>query len=886
MMQLLKKRHHNIVNFNDKLSIWEKELESNISKTFYNFKELLFYIVLKSWMNKPQSAKNLLPDINYSKKNSSLTLNPDNDFFVVNKTTWYSLKGKLKLKHNPIRKIGHFCNKKLVFLFDSFCYFFYKDKYLDYNKIYEGYLSFNSKQNVEKLVFLLKYSEINFFFDKINANSDLYKQILYYKGTTFELVLKNNINKSTLYRNNYLLNNINKSEKKQKKSEVNSRDDSIKITKLNLYNDYDKGINSARYYERNSNPNNRIILYRGNSCINIKNKSLDSSLDISPRHFPDRKLSKKEDEKLNKILKAVIYYYNFNKIFFRLLNDEQEQEFIDISLCMINKDWLNFFINKYYFNEIKQFLDIKFDEIDPLKYLEYKEILIEYCNIKDFLLIQSQPIKPLEKEYTEFGQEYYENYELINKNLYYIFKEVFGSYELNEVKEYKINFLKKRGIIINYNPNQIEVTKMYMESNKNNKRPEKYLIVLTNNKYMNFRIKRPLEENGIDEGLKLIPKEQNAEDDEEYFKIKINNNIIGNLINITNSINKTLGNFIPTKPCLKGIEKNGNIYCINSVIQCLCNIPFLLGYFLNKKRMRQMNIQIENNIISYNLMEIFKDLWLNEEIKVASTKKLSNCLLEMNPFFSGKENNVKELLYYIINMIHQELNKIGKLSEYRPNNKIKFNYQLIFENYFNFFKSNYKSIISEIFYGFKNDTITCSNCSATSHSINFYDIMIFPTDKVRLFKGYSKDKILIEECFEYNERKIKLYNSQNYLCDFCNRNANGTSIVKLISIPKVLILAFDRQEEKDFNVKVIYDEFINLRKFVFCDSNNFKYELCGVIKNMNVFHEDKKYVSFCKSFADKMWYLYNDENVVKTDFNRVKDGGNVNILIYNCVSYK
>ena len=237
-------------------------------------------------------------------------------------------------------------------------------------------------------------------------------------------------------------------------------------------------------------------------------------------------------------------------------------------------------------------------------------------------------------------------------------------------------------------------------------------------------------------------------------------------------------------------------------------------------------------------------------------------------------------------MIHQELNKIGKTSEYRPNNKIKFNYQLIFENYFNFFKGNYKSIISEIFYGFKNDTITCSNCSTTSHSINFYDIMIFPTDKVRLFKGYSKDKILIEECFEYNERKIKLYNSQNYLCDFCNRNANGTSIVKLISIPKVLILAFDRQEEKDFKVKVIFDEFINLRKFVFCDSNNFKYELCGVIKNMNAFHEDKKYVSFCKSSADKMWYLYNDENVVKTDFNRVKDGGNVNILIYNCVSYK
>ena len=50
---------------------------------------------------------------------------------------------------------------------------------------------------------------------------------------------------------------------------------------------------------------------------------------------------------------------------------------------------------------------------------------------------------------------------------------------------------------------------------------------------------------------------------------------------------------------------------------------------------------------------------------------------------------------------------------------------------------------------------------------------------------------------------------------------------------------------------------------------------------MNKFEENKKYVAFCKSTANKMWYLYDDETVVKTEFKDVKEIGNVNILIYN-----
>ena len=67
--------------------------------------------------------------------------------------------------------------------------------------IYEGYLNFinNNKQNIDKIVHLLQANEINNFFMKINANVELYRQILYYKGNTFELVLKKNVQYRTFF---------------------------------------------------------------------------------------------------------------------------------------------------------------------------------------------------------------------------------------------------------------------------------------------------------------------------------------------------------------------------------------------------------------------------------------------------------------------------------------------------------------------------------------------------------------------------------------------------------------------------------------------------------------------------------------------------------------
>ena len=71
-MKLINKKHYKISNVSEKLSLWQQELETDISKIYYNFKESQLYFVLKKWITKTNSEQ-FLPDI----ITNSNTLNPD-----------------------------------------------------------------------------------------------------------------------------------------------------------------------------------------------------------------------------------------------------------------------------------------------------------------------------------------------------------------------------------------------------------------------------------------------------------------------------------------------------------------------------------------------------------------------------------------------------------------------------------------------------------------------------------------------------------------------------------------------------------------------------------------------------------------------------------------
>ena len=72
---------------------------------------------------------------------------------------------------------------------------------------------------------------------------------------------------------------------------------------------------------------------------------------------------------------------------------ENSEGYKEAAVCIINKNWLDFFINKYSFFKIKEFLDKNYENVEQRNYLEYKEGINTICNIKDFLLVKIKPVK-------------------------------------------------------------------------------------------------------------------------------------------------------------------------------------------------------------------------------------------------------------------------------------------------------------------------------------------------------------------------------------------------------------------------------------------------------------------------------------------------------------
>lgn len=216
----------------EKLALWQKELDSNISTAYVHFKEILLYFISKSWLTRGNSEKKYTSNLS-SIINGSNSIEPDEDF-VVNKSTYYAIKPRLKGNEKPLRKIGYFGNKKLVFIFDDLIYIFYKDKYNN-EKIYEGYISFTRGQNIDNLIHLLETYDINNFFSRTKTNKEAYKQILYFKGLTFELTLKHNIQNSTNYNNTKSNTNVNNYVNKSNRNDNSHKIKSYSVSKKSNY---------------------------------------------------------------------------------------------------------------------------------------------------------------------------------------------------------------------------------------------------------------------------------------------------------------------------------------------------------------------------------------------------------------------------------------------------------------------------------------------------------------------------------------------------------------------------------------------------------------------------------------------------------------------------
>ena len=413
------------------------------------------------------------------------------------------------------------------------------------------------------------------------------------------------------------------------------------------------------------------------------------------------------------------------------------------------------------------------------------------------------------------------------------------------------------------------------------------------------------------------------------FLFNNNNNLINNnsnnLINNNNNNNKNLKKFKPpkpislySKPTLIGLQNIGATCFMNATLQCLSQTEDLTNYFLDEKRssdkIKNNNIAMSNSNLPQLTpvyLELVKNLWdKNNPNGYYEPRNFMKTIEIMNPLFKlGQPGDSKDFIIFLLEQFHNELKK-SLINNNKENNDSDQVNQYDQKNSFISFFQNFKkqtSIISDIFFGIQENTNICLFCKNNysskgklypiCYNYQIFNSFIFPLEEIRKMKnennkinnmniGINTNEVSLEDCFIYNQ-KTELFNGENKnFCNICKQLCDSLYTSKIYSCPNVLVLIINRGKNNMYNVKLNFEETIDITKYVSLKEGQVVYNLTGVITHYGESGPNAHFMAFCKSPINNNWYRYNDAFV--TDVKDVKkdiiDFGNPYILFYKKVN--
>ena len=644
---------------------------------------------------------------------------------------------------------------------------------------------------------------------------------------------------------------------------------------------------------------------RKNEEINTKflnlektNRDLEKVKEEIKRKYEDLK---KEKEQLNK------KYINLEKVKEEIQNkyiilEEKSRVLENGKEKYVNLETINISLEK----ENKQ-LKEKYKNLEA----KYKEINQKYINLETNKKESNQKyktfdtkIKGLEKEKEEEKKIYLDSETKI-KALEKEKEDTKNKYIDSETKSKEIiEKLRKENekLKINYSLYE-EMNQKYPLLQKEYEDTKKNIINLQNENEDLKKKEIQLQKNNEflqNQNKDLVNKEILLQRDISDLKNQNQKTTEKNLL-FENELKKINEKYLLLKktPILVGLNNIDATFYMNATLQCLSNTDELTNFFLNKFKYEPND---NNKIISNAYYNVVNNLWdRNNNNKSFSPNEFKEKLSQENPLFAGRAaNDSKDLINFLLERLHKELNDIKKENNMKDGNnmsyKIKPNDQLdeqkminIFTNEFN---EKYKSIISNLFYGLLESKSQCQQCKYIKYNFQVYSFIEFPLERVNQYcfmtgkrNNYNMNNnknpdINLYECFEYyNNLELMTGDNQMY-CNICNSNCDFLYGSLLYSTPNYLVINLNRGRGGVYECNVNFPEQLNLFNFVIFKNGKTVYELYAVICHIGPSSMSGHFIAFCKNRIDKKWYKYNDSFVTLCQNSKEYLSGMPYILFY------
>ena len=301
------------------------------------------------------------------------------------------------------------------------------------------------------------------------------------------------------------------------------------------------------------------------------------------------------------------------------------------------------------------------------------------------------------------------------------------------------------------------------------------------------------------------------------------------------------------------LENYGDTSYLNTILQSLANIENLKNFFLNENIKNYLITNLKTLPLSFVTQRIFEHFYVKKDSKY-TLDSFIRVLGNLNHIYSStKSRNANECLMFILDSLHNELNRIREINQKNDFDK-KERKEVISYGIMNY-KNQYDCIISDNFNWQELKELHCTECGERSYDFKTYNT--FQLDCLDFKKTIDKNIINIYDCLEY-----ELNITKKAFCCYCRKKADIKSISGIYSSPRIFVFLLNSGnfDENLLNLNFKLETVINLKNFIENKKSPIKYDLVGVI-SMDI--RNKKYINYCKSFEDQQWYFYWEENIAQ-----------------------
>jgi ubiquitin carboxyl-terminal hydrolase 8 len=335
-----------------------------------------------------------------------------------------------------------------------------------------------------------------------------------------------------------------------------------------------------------------------------------------------------------------------------------------------------------------------------------------------------------------------------------------------------------------------------------------------------------------------------------------------------------------------GFRNLGNTCFLNSSLQCLSATIPLTDYFLAYQYKKEIN---ENNplgtggklVVEY--AELMKAVWLGSST-VIRPQSFKTQLERFAPQFRGyRQHDSQELLAFLLDGIHEDLNRIEKKPYIEDRDCDGTNDEAdAIEAWKNYLRRD-KSLIVDIFQGQMRSQLQCLTCGHSN--IRFEPFMY-------LSLPISPSCKSITDCLELYLAKENMIGPNQWYCSKCKEHVDATKKTDLWILPPILIIHLKRFNFNEYgqlgsknNAALSYSlQDWDLSKYVHSKGSEHPLYDCYAVSNHVGGLGGGHYTAYAQNRFNDQWFEFNDSSFRPMEAGEIqRNTSSAYVLFYNRV---